>query len=67
MDFVEGLSISQGKWAILVVVDMYSKFAHFVALQHPYTTPKAAQILFEEVSLVWSSENNSKWSRLDIP
>lgn len=39
---------------------MYSKFAHFVALQHPYTTPKAAQILFEEVSLVWSSENNSK-------
>lgn len=35
MDFVDGLSMSQGKSTIMVVVDRYSKFAHFV----PYNIP----------------------------
>lgn len=33
----------------MVVVDRYSKFAHFTALQHPYNAPKIAQIFMEEV------------------
>lgn len=49
MDVVEGLPNSQGKDAIMVVVDCYSKFAHFVPLQHPLTAPKVAQTFFEEV------------------
>lgn len=49
MDFVDGLPPSQGKTIIMVVVDRYSKFAHFVAMQHPYTATMVAQIFFEEI------------------
>lgn len=34
---------------ILVVVDRYSKFTYFVAIQHPYIASKIAQVFFEEV------------------
>lgn len=37
LDFVEGLPNSHGYDCILVVVDLFSKYAHFVALKHPYT------------------------------
>lgn len=49
MDFVDGLPLSQGKSTILVVVDRYSKFTYFVAIQHPYIASKIAQVFFEEV------------------
>lgn len=33
----------------MVVVDRFSKFAHFVVMQHPYTAAKVAQVFFEKI------------------
>ena len=36
MDFITGLPMSEGKSAIIVVVDRVTKYAHFCALSHPF-------------------------------
>ena len=42
MDFFEGLPKSQLKDVVLVVVDRFTKFVHFVPLSHPYSVAKVA-------------------------
>lgn len=37
MDFITNLPPCKGKMVIWVVVDKLSKYAHFIALSHPYT------------------------------
>lgn len=49
MDFITGLLKSQGKDTIMVVVDRLSKLAHFVALQHSFTTVTVAHLFFDNV------------------
>lgn len=36
-DFIEKLPISEGYDTILVVVDRFTKYAHFLALRHPFS------------------------------
>ena len=48
-DFIEGLHKSRGKKVILVKVDRRTKFAHFMALFHPYTTNTVATKFFKHV------------------
>lgn len=50
MDFVEGLHKSQGYSVILVVVNMLTKFAHFVAVKHPYTTSSIAELFLDNIA-----------------
>ncbi|KAH9794628.1 hypothetical protein KPL71_004958 [Citrus sinensis] len=49
MDFIDGLPTSQGYTVIMVVVDRLSKYAHFVALKHPYTALTVAKVFMAQI------------------
>ncbi|KAA0062227.1 Transposon Ty3-I Gag-Pol polyprotein [Cucumis melo var. makuwa] len=45
----DGLPKSAGFEAIFVVVDRMSKYAHFMALKHPYTAKSVAELFVKEI------------------
>ena len=49
MDFIEGMPKSHGRDTILVVVDRLSKYAHFLALTHPFIAKVVADTFVEDV------------------
>lgn len=49
MDFVEGLPVSNNKDLILVVVDRFTKYSHFIALKHPITVQTVATAFMEHI------------------
>ncbi|GJW49776.1 transposon ty3-I gag-pol polyprotein, partial [Tanacetum coccineum] len=49
MDFIEKLLTSNGKSVIMVVVDMLTKYAHFMALSHPFSASQVAQTFPDNV------------------
>jgi hypothetical protein len=49
MDFIEGLPWVNDKSVILIVVDRFSKAAHFIALDHPYSATTVACAFFAEI------------------
>ena len=52
MDFIQGIPKYGGKTVILVVVDRISKYSHFCALNHPYTTSSLVQIFMDQIFLL---------------
>jgi hypothetical protein len=49
MDFIEGLPWSQHVDCILVVVDKFTKYGHFLPLSHPYTARSVAQAFLSNI------------------
>jgi hypothetical protein len=49
MDFIEGLPKSNGFEVILVIVDRYTKYAHFLPLKHPYNATQVAELFLDNV------------------
>lgn len=49
LDFIEGLPLSSSKSVIFVVVDLLSKYGHFLPLSQPYTAQTVAKVFFENI------------------
>ena len=53
MDFITGLTKSKGHNDIMVVVDCLTKYAHFIALSHPFTTSKVENVFLENIEKLY--------------
>ena len=49
MDFIEGFPRVGGESIVLTVVDRFSKYAHFIAVGHPYTATSIARVFFDQI------------------
>ncbi|CAH9140159.1 unnamed protein product [Cuscuta epithymum] len=49
MDFITGLPRSNGFDCIWVVIDRFTKYAHFVGLRHPFTARSLADVFAKEI------------------
>jgi hypothetical protein len=49
MDFIGGISKSEGKSVIMVIVDRLNKYAHFCALSHPFKASTVITTFMEVV------------------
>lgn len=49
MDFIEGLPKSQNKSLILVVVNRFTKYAHFIAMAQPFTALIVAELFWKRI------------------
>jgi Integrase zinc binding domain/Integrase core domain len=49
MDFISRLSRSEGKEVIMVIIDKFTKFCHFIPLSHPYTFTEVARAFLENI------------------
>lgn len=49
LDFIEGLPVSDRYNTILVVVDKFSKYGHFIPIHHPYIILQIARVFLDNV------------------
>ena len=77
LDFVEGLPKFQGYEVILVLVDILTKYSHFIPISHPYSAAKVASLYMHYVfklhglpatftSLFWSELFRLQGTNLDM-
>jgi hypothetical protein len=52
LDFIEGLPNSNQYASILVIVDKFTKYGHFITLKHPYTALSIAQLFINNIYLL---------------
>ena len=49
MNFIESLPLSQGYDCIMVIIDKFTKYAHYIPLFHPFTALGVAKLYLENV------------------
>lgn len=49
MDFIEGWPSPHNKTVIMVMIDKFSKYAHFIPMSHPFTALQVAQLYLNQV------------------
>jgi hypothetical protein len=49
LNFIEGLSKSGSTNCVLVIMDKFSKYAHFLPLMHQFTVATVAQIFLDNI------------------
>lgn len=49
MDFIKGHPMSENKDLILVLVDMFTKYAHFISMKHPITVKSVARAFIDNI------------------
>jgi hypothetical protein len=47
MDFIEGLPTSGSANCIMVIVDKFTRYAHFIPLHHPFSASKVASVFID--------------------
>jgi hypothetical protein len=52
MDFIKGLPKFEGKSVIMVIVDIITKYAHFLSLSHPFKSSIVAIAFMETVQKI---------------
>jgi len=58
MDFITGLPKSHVMSVILVVISRLTKYAHFIALGHPFSAAKVVE-LFNNGEIAWIARGNN--------
>ena len=53
MDFIAGLTTSEGYNWMLVIVDRYSKYATFIPTPQEYSAEQVAHLFFKHVVKYW--------------
>ena len=49
MDFIDGLPTSRQFNCLVVIVDKFTKYAHFIPLKHPHTASKVADLFVDNI------------------
>jgi len=66
LDFVEGPPSSHRKNCILVVVDKFIKYSHFIPLSYPFTLVGVAKVFFNQIYKLHSMTSSivSNWDKV---